>query len=43
MKYVYGFFAVAVIMILLDAVWFKFVIGALFKYQLGELMLDSPR
>ncbi len=43
MKYVYASLAAAVVMIALDAVWLKFVLGNIFKNQLGDIMLGSPR
>ena len=43
MKYVYSFLAAAVVMIALDAVWLKFVLGNIFKSQLGEIILSTPR
>lgn len=43
MKYLYALFAVAVLLVALDALWLKFVMGAIFKSELGEMALEKPR
>jgi uncharacterized membrane protein len=43
MKYGAAFFAAIVAMVLLDAAWFKLVMGSLFRSELGDAVLESPR
>jgi uncharacterized membrane protein len=43
MKYGVAFFAAIVAMVLLDIVWFKLVMGNLFRSELGDAVLESPR
>ena len=43
MKYLYAFFATSVLLVALDALWLKFVMGSIFKSELGEIALEKPR
>jgi uncharacterized membrane protein len=43
MKYGVAFFATIVAMVLLDAAWFKLVMGSLFRSELGDAVLENPR
>lgn len=43
MKFVSAFFAVAVVILVLDVLWLKLVMGTIFKSELGEIALQSPR
>jgi uncharacterized membrane protein len=43
MKYGVAFFAAIVAMVLLDIAWFKLVMGSLFRSELGDAVLESPR
>lgn len=43
MKYVAAFFAIIVVMLLLDILWLKFVMGSIFKRELGDMALQTPR
>jgi uncharacterized membrane protein len=43
MKYGVAFLASIVAMVLLDAVWFKLAMGNLFRSELGDVVLESPR
>ena len=43
MKYGIAFFATIATMVLLDMAWFKLVMGSLFRSELGDAVLPSPR
>jgi uncharacterized membrane protein len=43
MKYVSTFFAVIVVILVLDVLWLKYVASGVFKIELGDIVLDTPR
>lgn len=43
MKYGLAFSAAIVAMVLLDVIWFKLVMGSLFRSELGDSVLENPR
>lgn len=42
-KYFYAFVATLIVLVVLDAIWLKMVMGSIFKTELGDLALPSPR
>ena len=43
MKYVAAFFAIIVVILVLDLLWLKLVMGGAFKTELGDIALEAPR
>lgn len=43
MKYIYAFMVAALVLIIVDVLWLKFVMSSIFKSELGELVLETPR
>lgn len=43
MKYFFTFLAVIIVILVLDVIWLKFVASGVFKNELGEMVLDTPR
>jgi len=43
MKYIYAFIATAIVLLAVDFLWLKFVMSSVFKSELGEIVLASPR
>jgi uncharacterized membrane protein len=43
MKYVATFFAIIVVVLVLDLLWLKLVMGSIFKNEIGDVALPTPR
>jgi uncharacterized membrane protein len=43
MKYVSAFFAIIIVTLVLDVLWLKFVMGSIFKSEIGDIALQTPR
>jgi uncharacterized membrane protein len=43
MKYGSAFFAALIVLAVLDVVWLKLVMGEIFKSELGDIALQTPR
>ena len=43
MKYVATLLAIILVILVLDVIWLKFVMGAVFKRELGDIALPTPR
>ena len=43
MKYASAFFAIIIVILVLDVLWLKFVMGSIFKSEIGDIALQTPR